>query len=336
MAKNKKIPLAKLAALIRDYESIMTLLEEKEARARKEGSLLKVREILSLKEKTETEFFEKTGYIYGETVKFEPRVSDVPSVSTKISKTKSNDTILVVEDIYKSFDAKAVLKGTGFSVNRGDVISIIGSSGSGKTTLLRCVNLLEEPDAGHVFFNGSDLMDPSTNINHLREKIGMVFQNFNLFNNLSVLKNCTLALRQIKKMSKAEADETARKYLIKTGMGDFLDRTVSTLSGGQKQRAAIARALCMEPEIMLFDEPTSALDPEMVGEVLNVIKEVAEDGMTMIIVTHEMQFAREVSDRILFVDRGVILESGEPEQFFKNPKEERTREFLRRFSDQIN
>ena len=248
-------------------------------------------------------------------------------------KANISEPILTVTNVTKSFDGKKVLNGASFVINKGDVISIIGSSGSGKTTLLRCVNLLEEPDSGSIVFHSEELMDPKTDVNRIRQKIGMVFQNFNLFANLSVLKNCTLGLTMVKRISRSDAEVIAMDYLSKTGMAEFADRPVNTLSGGQKQRVAIARSLCMEPEIMLFDEPTSALDPEMVGEVLSVIKNVAHSGMTMVIVTHEMQFAKEVSDRVLFVDQGVVLEQGSPEQIFNGPKEDRTREFLKRFTN---
>ena len=199
---------------------------------------------------------------------------------------------------------------------------IIGASGSGKSTLLRCINLLEEADSGHIWFDGQDLMDLKVNLNALRQKIGMVFQGFNLFNNKSVLDNCTLAPMDVKHIPKTQAEATAIKHLTADSR---------RLSGGQKQRVAIARALCMEPEIMLFDEPTSALDPEIVGEVLDVMKNLAQQGMTMVVVTHEMAFAKEVSDRVVFMDQGVILEQGSPKEVFGNPKEPRTREFLSRY-----
>ena len=211
------------------------------------------------------------------------------------------------------------------------MVCIVGVSGSGKSTLLRCINLMEEADAGNIWFDGQNLMDLNVNLNALRQKIGMVFQSFNLFNNKNVIDNCTLAPMTVKKMNKAQAQEIAIRHLKQVGLGDFIYADSTRLSGGQKQRVAIARALCMEPEIMLFDEPTSALDPEIVGEVLDVMKQLAAEGMTMVVVTHEMAFAREVSDRVLFMDQGVILEQGTPAEIFSNPKNERTREFLARY-----
>ena len=208
---------------------------------------------------------------------------------------------------------------------------MIGASGSGKSTMLRCINLLEEPDAGHIYFEDADLTERSTDINKLREDIGMVFQAFNLFPNMNVLDNCTLAPCLIKHMNKEEAEELATQRLIQVGMKEFIHASTKTLSGGQKQRVAIARALCMNPKIMLFDEPTSALDPEIVAEVLDVMKQLAEDGMTMVVVTHEMTFAKEVSDRVVFMDKGIILEEGTPKEIFQKPKNERTRDFLKRY-----
>ena len=208
---------------------------------------------------------------------------------------------------------------------------IIGSSGSGISTLLRCINLLEEADSGHIWFDGQDLMDLKVNLNALRQKIGMVFQGFTLINNKSVLDNCTLAPMDVKHIPKTQAEATAIKHLTTVGLADFITADSRRLSGGQKQRVAIARALCMEPEIMLFDEPTSALDPEIVGEVLDVMKNLAQQGMTMVVVTHEMAFAKEVSDRVVFMDQGVILEQGSPKEVFGNPKEPRTREVLSRY-----
>ncbi len=243
------------------------------------------------------------------------------------------ETILRIEGLYKSFGDLDVLQGIDLDVSRGEVVTIIGSSGSGKSTLLRCINLLEEADAGRILFDGQDLMDLRVDINALRQKIGMVFQSFNLFSNMNVMDNCTLAPVNVKKIQKEQARRTAEENLRAVGLGDFMYADPSTLSGGQKQRVAIARALCMEPEIMLFDEPTSALDPEIVGEVLDVIKKLAEQGMTMVIVTHEVAFAREVSDRVIFMDDGVILEEGSPEEIFGAPKNERTREFLARYLD---
>ncbi len=239
--------------------------------------------------------------------------------------------ILEIRNIHKHFDDQLVLNGINLDVSEKEVVTIIGASGSGKTTLLRCLNLLNEPDDGHIYFLGSDLMDPKTNLEQLRMHIGMVFQQFNLFNNKNVLNNCTLGPIKLLGQSKAEAEETAITFLKKVGMQDFIHSPVGLLSGGQKQRVAIARALCMNPKIMLFDEPTSALDPEMVGEVLSVIKTLANEGMTMVIVTHEMAFAKEVSDRIVFMDQGVIAEIGTPEIILNTPKEARTKAFLKRY-----
>ncbi len=242
-----------------------------------------------------------------------------------------DDCVLKIEQLEKSFGALEVLKGIDLSVRRGEVVCIIGASGSGKSTLLRCINLLEEADAGHIWFDGQDLMDLSVDLNALRQKIGMVFQSFNLFSNKNVIDNCTLAPMTVRKISRQQAEEAAVRNLTTVGLADFIYADSTRLSGGQKQRVAIARALCMEPEIMLFDEPTSALDPEIVGEVLDVMKDLAARGMTMVVVTHEMAFAKEVSDRVVFMDRGVILEQGSPREIFSNPKNERTREFLSRY-----
>ena len=242
-----------------------------------------------------------------------------------------NNTIIKIEQLEKSFGALHVLKGINLEIHQGEVVCIIGASGSGKSTLLRCINLLEEADSGHIWFDGQDLMDLSVNLNALRQKIGMVFQGFNLFNNKSVLDNCTLAPMTVKHIPRAQAEETAIRHLKTVGLEKFIHADSRRLSGGQKQRVAIARALCMEPEIMLFDEPTSALDPEIVGEVLAVMKGLAKEGMTMVVVTHEMAFAKEVSDRVVFMDQGVILEQGTPQEVFGSPKEARTREFLSRY-----
>ena len=241
------------------------------------------------------------------------------------------EPIIKIEKLEKSFGSLKVLKGIDLEVMPGEVVCIIGASGSGKSTLLRCINLLEYADSGHIWFDGKDLMDLNTNLNALRQRIGMVFQGFDLFNNKNVLDNCTMAPMTVKKIKRQQAEETAIKHLKGVGLGDFINADSRKLSGGQKQRVAIARALCMEPEIMLFDEPTSALDPEMVKEVLEVIKELAHTGITMTLVTHEMAFAREVSDRVVFMDNGVILEQGSPKEVFGNPKEARTREFLSRY-----
>ncbi len=241
------------------------------------------------------------------------------------------EPILKLEKLEKSFGDLHVLKGIDLEVYKGEVVCVIGASGSGKSTMLRCINLLEEADSGHIWFDGQDLMDLSTNLNALRQKIGMVFQTFNLFNNKNVLDNCTMAPITVKHIPKAQAETTAVHHLQTVGLSDFIHADSRLLSGGQKQRVAIARALCMEPEIMLFDEPTSALDPEIVGEVLDVMKNLAKEGMTMVVVTHEMAFAKEVSDRVVFMDQGVILEQGSPAEVFGNPREARTREFLSRY-----
>ena len=241
------------------------------------------------------------------------------------------EPVIRIEKLEKSFGSLKVLKGIDLEVMPGEVVCIIGASGSGKSTLLRCINLLEYADSGHIWFDGNDLMDLGTDLNALRQRIGMVFQSFNLFNNKNVLDNCTLAPISVKHIPRAQAEETAIRHLKAVGLGDFVHADSRRLSGGQKQRVAIARALCMEPEIMLFDEPTSALDPEIVGEVLDVMKALAREGMTMVVVTHEMAFAKEVSDRVVFMDQGVILEQGAPAEVFGNPKEARTREFLSRY-----
>ena len=242
-----------------------------------------------------------------------------------------SDQLLQIKGLKKTFDGQQVLKGIDLTVQTGEVISIIGSSGSGKSTLLRCVNLLEEPDQGEIFFHGENLCDLKTDLRALREKIGMVFQSFNLFHHKTVLENCVLPLTTVRKIKKYEAEKMAMEQLHKVGMAEFARAQADDISGGQKQRAAIARALCMQPELMLFDEPTSALDPEKVGEVLDVMHSLAESGMTMLVVTHEMQFAREVSHRVVFMDEGVICEQGAPEALFTHPQKERTAEFLRRY-----
>lgn len=243
--------------------------------------------------------------------------------------------IIRVENLTKRFDDRVVLDQINLVVHSKEVITLVGSSGSGKTTLLRCLNLLNEPNSGHIYFENLDLMDPNTDINKLREHMGMVFQQFNLFNNKNVMDNCIMAPMLRLGLSKQQATERATKYLTKVGLQAFMRQDVRLLSGGQKQRVAIARALCMEPKVMLFDEPTSALDPEMVGEVLSVIKTLRDEGMTMVIVTHEMGFAKEVSDRILFMDQGIVLEENNPNDFFNNPKEERTKQFLNRVIQHI-
>ena len=240
------------------------------------------------------------------------------------------ETILDIHDVRKSFGSLEVLKGVDFSVSLGEVVCLIGASGSGKSTLLRCINLLEKPDSGTITVFGENVL-AVRNVDAYRAKVGMVFQQFNLFNNMSVLKNCMIAQRRVLQRSEKEASEKAMYYLKKVGMDNFANASSVILSGGQKQRVAIARALCMEPKLMLFDEPTSALDPEMVGEVLNVMKQLADEGLTMVVVTHEMGFARDVADRVVFMDKGIIEEEGTPEQIFTNPKSERTRTFLSRY-----
>ncbi len=240
------------------------------------------------------------------------------------------EKIIDIQHLNKSFGANEVLKDINFSVEKGEVVCIIGSSGSGKSTLLRCVNLLEKPSGGKILYHGENILDGSHDVYTHRAKLGMVFQQFNLFNNMNVLDNCTVGQIKVLKRSKEEAEKMAMKYLEVVGMDQYINAKPRQLSGGQKQRVAIARALSMEPDTMLFDEPTSALDPEMVGDVLEVMKELADTGLTMLVVTHEMDFARDVSDRVVFMDKGVIAEEGSPEDIFNNPKEERTREFLKR------
>ena len=233
-----------------------------------------------------------------------------------------------VKNLQKNFEGVEVLKGIDVTINKGDVVCVIGPSGSGKSTFLRCLNLLEKPTGGEIIFEGENLLDKKVDINKHRQKMGMVFQQFNLFPHMSVLENLICAPTMLKKMPKAEAIEKAMNLLNRVGLGDRADSYPNQLSGGQKQRVAIVRALCMEPDVMLFDEPTSALDPEMVGEVLDVMKELAKEGMTMVVVTHEMGFAREVSNRVLFLDEGLIAEEGSPEQIFNNPQCERLQSFL--------
>ena len=236
--------------------------------------------------------------------------------------------MISVKNLRKVFGENEALKGVSVEINKGDVMCIIGPSGSGKSTFLRCLNLLERPDGGQVIFDGDDLMDRRVNLNQHRQKMGMVFQQFNLFPHMTVLENLTCAPMMLKKVSREEAEKTAMDYLQRVGLADRADARPHQLSGGQKQRIAIVRALCMEPEVMLFDEPTSALDPEMVGEVLDVMKKLAERGMTMVVVTHEMGFAREVGNRVLFMDNGLIVEEGTPVEIFEHPKSERLRSFL--------
>lgn len=229
----------------------------------------------------------------------------------------------------KTFGDHQVLKDINFTVNKGDVTCIIGSSGSGKSTLLRCANLLETPTSGEIIFDGKNILLEKNHAKY-RQKVGMVFQSFNLFGNMNVLQNCTVGLTSVLKIKKAEATKIAMQYLESVGMSAYVNARPHQLSGGQKQRVAIARALAMQPEVLLFDEPTSALDPEMVGEVLTVMKDLAKSGLTMLVVTHEMAFARDVANKIVFMDEGVIVEEGTPEQIFQNPTEQRTREFLAR------
>ncbi len=240
----------------------------------------------------------------------------------------TTNPIIEVKDLQKSFGELAVLKGINTEVERGEVVVVIGPSGSGKSTFLRCLNLMETPTGGSIFVDGVEITDPKCDINLHRQKMGMVFQHFNLFNNMTILRNMTLAPMTLLKKSRAEAEEKALTLLRRVGLEDKANAYPSQLSGGQKQRIAIVRALCMDPEVMLFDEPTSALDPEMVGEVLDVMKELARDGMTMVVVTHEMGFAREVGSRVLFMDEGVIMEENEPHEFFAHPKCERLQSFL--------
>ena len=233
-----------------------------------------------------------------------------------------------VENLSKSFQGLSVLKDINVTINKGDVVCVIGPSGSGKSTFLRCLNMLEKPDSGKIIFDGVDLAAPKANLNLHRQKMGMVFQQFNLFPNMTVLENLTCAPMMLKKIPKAEAEATAMELLGRVDLADRADTYPNKLSGGQKQRVAIVRALCMNPDVMLFDEPTSALDPEMVGEVLDVMKSLAKKGMTMVVVTHEMAFAREVSNRVLFLDDGMIAEDGTPEEVFGNPKCDRLKSFL--------
>lgn len=239
--------------------------------------------------------------------------------------------IISIKNLKKSFDNKEVLHDINLDINPGEVVCLIGSSGSGKSTLLRCLNLLEKPDSGYIYFHDRDLIHDDIKIEELREKIGMVFQSFNLFDNMNVLENCMLAPKLLTQQSEAEIKKRALKLLDRVGMKDYAHSPVDSLSGGQKQRVAIARALAMEPEVMLFDEPTSALDPESVGDVLDVMKDLAKQGMTMVVVTHEMGFAKEVSDEVLFMADGVIEAQGTPKQIFEKTKNERLKTFLKRF-----
>lgn len=236
--------------------------------------------------------------------------------------------VLEIRHLSKSFGKHVVLRDIDFTVDTGDVTCIIGASGSGKSTLLRCINMLETPTTGEILYHEKDITDKGVNVPAYRSKVGMVFQSFNLFNNLTVLENCMIGQTKVLKRSKEEAKQNAMKYLEKVGMAPYINAKPKQISGGQKQRVAIVRALAMKPDVILFDEPTSALDPEMVGEVLDLMKELANEGMTMVVVTHEMGFAREVANRVLFMDQGRILEEAPPEEFFAHPKNERTKEFL--------
>lgn len=242
-----------------------------------------------------------------------------------------SENVLEISHLSKSFGSHKVLEDVNFTVSPGDVTSIIGASGSGKSTLLRCINLLEIPSGGNILFHGRDIMSEPERITSYRARVGMVFQSFNLFSNMTVLENCMAGQIKVLGKKKEEARETAMKYLERVGMTPYINARPRQLSGGQKQRAAIARALAMQPEVLLFDEPTSALDPEMVGEVLGVMRSLAQDGMTMLVVTHEMAFARDVSNHVVYMADGVICEEGDPQQIFASPKQERTREFLARF-----
>jgi len=245
----------------------------------------------------------------------------------------SKDVLLQVSHLSKSFGSNLVLKDIDFSVSKGDVTSVIGSSGSGKSTLLRCINLLEIPSSGQILFHGNSITARGYNVPAYRAKVGMVFQSFNLFANMTVLENCMIGLRKVMHQDKTTAEETARMYLDKVGMSPYINAKPRQISGGQKQRVAIARALAMEPEVLLFDEPTSALDPQMVGEVLDVMKALVQEGLTMIVVTHEMAFARDVSSRTVFMKDGIIWEDGAPSQIFGSPEKPETQEFLSRFFD---
>lgn len=239
--------------------------------------------------------------------------------------------LIEIKGLKKHFGKLEVLNDIHFYIDKGEVVCLIGSSGSGKSTLLRCINVLETPDGGEILIHGRDILKGEINVNQHRVKVGMVFQSFNLFNNMNVLKNCMAGQMTVLKRSKEESQKKAEFYLNKVGMSDFLHAIPSQLSGGQRQRVAIARALCMDPEILLFDEPTSALDPEMVGGVLDVMKTLAQEGLTMVVVTHEMGFAKDVSNRVVFMDKGVIVEEGPPAQIFTNPQNERTKTFLSRY-----
>lgn len=240
----------------------------------------------------------------------------------------NGQSLIRVENLGKSFGSIDVLKGITVDIHKGDVVFVVGPSGSGKSTFLRCLNLLEEPTSGHIFFEGTDITDPRTDIDKHRQKMGMVFQQFNLFPHMDIMKNLTLAPMKLQGKSQQEAETEAMQLLERVGLADRAHAFPSQLSGGQKQRIAIVRALCMKPDVMLFDEPTSALDPEMVGEVLSVMRDLAKEKMTMVVVTHEMGFAREVANRVMFMDEGYFMEEAAPEEFFGNPKNERLKSFL--------
>ena len=241
-----------------------------------------------------------------------------------------SEAVISIQNLSKTFGTNEVLKDISFEVKQGEVVTIIGSSGSGKSTLLRCVNLLEKPTSGEIYYDDQNILEHDKSIYEYRTHVGMVFQQFNLFNNLNVLENCIVGPMKVLKKSKEEAEKIAKEFLEKVGMAAYINAKPRQLSGGQKQRVAIARALSMQPDVLLFDEPTSALDPEMVNEVLETMKSLAHTGLTMIVVTHEMGFAKEVSDRVVFMDKGVIAEEGTPEQIFENPQVDRTKEFLGR------
>ena len=245
-----------------------------------------------------------------------------------MSANMNNEPLIRVQDLGKSFGSIHVLKGINVNIYKGDVVFVVGPSGSGKSTFLRCLNLLEEPTQGHIFFEGTDITDPKVNIDKHRQKMGMVFQQFNLFPHMDIMKNLTLAPMKLQGKSQQEAETEAMQLLERVGLADRAHAFPSQLSGGQKQRIAIVRALCMKPDVMLFDEPTSALDPERVGEVLSVMRDLAKEKMTMVVVTHEMGFAREVANRVMFMDEGYFMEEAAPEEFFGNPKNERLKSFL--------
>jgi polar amino acid transport system ATP-binding protein len=256
-------------------------------------------------------------------------VIDATSGPSNVPADPGSGPAIAVRDLHKSFGELEVLKGIDFQVDAGEVVCVIGPSGSGKSTLLRCVNRLEEPTSGRILIEGEDLTDPDADVDELRGRIGMVFQSFNLFPHLSVLRNLTIAQRRARGRSRAEATRIARHNLDRVGLADKVDAYPAHLSGGQQQRVAIARALSMDPDMMLFDEPTSALDPELVGEVLSVMRDLADEGMTMMVVTHEMGFARDVADRVVFMDDGVVVEEGRPAEVLAAPRNERTRRFLK-------